>query len=360
MSTTRRPLRFFWLLGILLLLGTAVGAGWMLNHAPAQNGPTKGGSTESVRVQPGADVIWALGYVDVERGIALLHPVQPGRVEYIWVHEGDAVWEGSMLLSLDDRDARDQLKRARANLQAAEFELAKVKQLQANYPYKIKQQENAVEYARSNVKQAGHELVPKRKLFKLEHISQDELAIYEEKERGLQRLVQAEEEKLRDVKAYNFGPDIGRAEQSIVAKKADVDRARLALLECDLYAPADGTVLRLFANEGEALSRDPKVPAIQFCPNTPRIIRAEVMQEWASKVEPGQSVLIEDDTRAGPQWQGRVKFVSGQFTQRRSKVFEPFQYNDVRTRECIITLNPGDRHLYIGQRVRVIIKQGGP
>jgi multidrug resistance efflux pump len=358
MKTTRRPLRFFWLLGILLLLGTVVGAGWVLNHAPAQNVSPKG--SEKDHISPGAEVIWALGYVDVEQGLASLHPLQPGRIEYVWIHEGDPVWEGAMLLSVDDRIARTKLDEAKRDLRAAEFKVAEVKQLQANHQYDIEAQEAAVAAAQENIKAAGLELALQREQFKRELISRDQLALYEAKEKAVKELLRVEEAKLGKAKAYDFGPAIGLAEQSVAAKKDVVEQARLAWLECDLYAPADGRVLRLTVSKGEAVGREPKVPAIQFCPDTPRIIRAEVMQEWASKVEPGQPVLIEDDTRVGPQWPGRVKFVSGVFTQRRSKVFEPFQYNDVRTMECIIALNPGTPQLRIGQRVRVIIKQGGP
>jgi hypothetical protein len=48
--------------------------------------------------------------------------------------------------------------------------------------------------------------------------------------------------------------------------------------------------------------------------------------------------------------------VSDWFTQRRSMLQEPFQYNDVRTLECIVYLDPGSGPVRIGQRVRVTIK----
>ena len=98
------------------------------------------------------------------------------------------------------------------------------------------------------------------------------------------------------------------------AKELTYKKAKLVLDECVLRAPEDGTVLRVLTQVGETVGAQARQPAVEFCPNGPRIIRAEVMQEWASKVEPGQVVLIEDDTRFGPQWQGRVKSVAGAFT----------------------------------------------
>jgi hypothetical protein len=111
---------------------------------------------------------------------------------------------------------------------------------------------------------------------------------------------------------------------------------------------------------GETLSTQPKLPAIEFCPQAPRVIRAEVMQEWAGRVKEGQAAIIEDDTRAGIHWQGKVKHISDWYTHRRSMLQEPFQYNDVRTLECIVSVDPGGPPLRIGQRVRVTIEQGGP
>ena len=64
---------------------------------------------------------------------------------------------------------------------------------------------------------------------------------------------------------------------------------------------------------------------------------------------------IEDDTRAGTTWKGKVVHISDWFTQRRSILMEPLQVNDVRTLECLIELvEPHPQPpLRIGQRVRV-------
>ena len=70
--------------------------------------------------------------------------------------------------------------------------------------------------------------------------------------------------------------------------------------------------------------------------------------------------VIEDDTRTGLRWHGKVKHLSDWYTHRRSMLQEPFQYNDVRTLECIVSVDSGGPPLRIGQRVRVTIKQGGP
>jgi hypothetical protein len=84
----------------------------------------------------------------------------------------------------------------------------------------------------------------------------------------------------------------------------------------------------------------------------------EVEQENAARVFIGQPAEIEDDSRTGGRWKGKVVRVSDWFTHRRSMLLEPTQFNDVRTLECILEVEPGEEAkgtlpLRIGQRVRV-------
>jgi multidrug resistance efflux pump len=152
-------------------------------------------------------------------------------------------------------------------------------------------------------------------------------------------------------------PQIGvkLAEQNVAAKRTDLEKAELGLKECTVTAPSKGTVLRLNVAEGETLGPSPRQPALMFCPDGPRIIRAEVEQEFADHVSVGQTAVVIDDATAEGSWTGKVARLSDWYTHRRSILLEPLQYNDVRTLECVIELAPGQAPLRIGQRVRVMI-----
>jgi multidrug resistance efflux pump len=344
-----RGIRFFWLLGLVLLLATALGAGWVLNQPASGTGPSQTGEAVGIVCQ---------GYGDVDGGVALLNPAQPGRVESVWVQEGDTVHEGDLLISFDNRVAHDRLKEADADLAAAVSALHDAETLlPKKWQADIDIQKKRIEIANDELEVSQENLKVHKKLYADKQISDEQLAVEQNKVKIAEGKVEAEKKGLIKVEASDPKGTIERAREDVKAKQARRDMARIAYVECDLYAPADGIVLRLFATPGEWVAPGtPQRPAIQFCPAKARIVRVEVLQEWASKVAKGQVAYIEDDTRVGTQWKGKVVRVSEWFTHRRSILQEPFQYNDIRTLECIVLLDADSRPVRIGQRVRVTLK----
>src|SRR5439155_21663000 len=99
-------------------------------------------------------------------------------------------------------------------------------------------------------------------------------------------------------------------------------------------APTSGTVLQVAVAPGETLTGLAHQAAIEFGPDSPRVIRAEVEQAFAWQVTEGLEAEIKDDTHAPGTWTGRVTHVSDWFSQKRSSVGEPLQFSDVRVMNC--------------------------
>jgi multidrug resistance efflux pump len=142
--------------------------------------------------------------------------------------------------------------------------------------------------------------------------------------------------------------------------RARLSEAERVLEEHVLRAPQAGKVLRIFVSPGELLTTPPKRMAVQFCPDKPRVIRAEVDQAFAARVKVGLPAVVEDDGTSGPAWRGHVSRISDWYTQRRQVADEQLQLKDVRTLECLIALDPDQPPLRIGQRVRVTINRARP
>jgi multidrug resistance efflux pump len=350
--------RLPWLLGLIVLAASAAGAGWMVHSRAGQEPPSRPTPAETLAsVQPGERFVVGFGHVDVDPGVTSLSPTQPGRVAEVLVKENQTVKAGAELLRLDDEIARLRVREAEADLAAAEKRLAEARKLPEQHQRKVRMQQAAVAAAGFRLEAARIARDRKEELSKTNLVNAAEARAAAELVKELEAGERVEQEKLRELESIDPSVGVAQAEEDGKAKQSRLEQARYALRECTLRAPKDGTVLRVLAGPGDLLTAQSKLPAVLFCPAGPRIIRAEIEQEYAGRVAVGQRARIEDDSRAGGTWEGKVVHVSDWFTQRRSVLLDPLQFNDVRTLECIVELAPGVKPPRIGQRVRVILGQ---
>jgi multidrug resistance efflux pump len=298
------------------------------------------------------------GHVDVEHGVTSLYPLQPGRVVEVVARETQRVEAGAVLLRLDETLARQRLREAEADRDAAGAQLAQARKAPEQQETRLAQQREAVEAMSHKAAQARHIHARKKRLYELNQLNADELKAAEEVVKEAEAGERAEKAKLRELELLDPATTVKRAEADVSAKLARVEQARKGVEECLVRAPVDGSVLRVLVGVGEVLGPNPTRSALIFCPDGPRLIRAEVEQEFASRVKAGYPATIQDDTTAKETtWRGKVVRVSDWYTHRRSILQEPLQFNDVRTLECIVEVDPDQPPLRIGQRVRVTIGQ---
>src|SRR6476620_7418511 len=105
--------RFFWILGILLLVGTLVGA-WYLNH----NGAFQSQPRPARADDPLPAKIMCAGFADTELGVIKMYPVRAGEVVYV-IAEGKDVTKGTVLLKLDETQAKSKVDLAQVDLNVA-------------------------------------------------------------------------------------------------------------------------------------------------------------------------------------------------------------------------------------------------
>ena len=346
MSRTGRTSRVVPVLGAAALAAGLCGAGWLLHAHPAGAAPAG---------DPGPAKLVCFGYADVEAGVASLYPLQPGQVERVPVKEGQAVHAGDVLVRVDRRTAECLVRQARADLAAARAQQDQARQLLAQQPLREAEQQAVLDALAARLRGADW-LLARREELRGVQVSDKEVEAARAQCDEARATLRAEERKLDELRLNDPRPALARAEADLDAKQARLDQALLALDQCDLKAPADGTVLRVLVSAGDVLGAQPKQPAVLFCPEAPRIVRAEVDQEFAPGVAVGQSAVIQDDSRAGLTWHGQVYRVSDWYTHRRSILQEPLQLNDVRTLECLIAVDSGQPPLRIGQRVLVTLQ----
>jgi multidrug resistance efflux pump len=346
-------------LALLLLLVLSIGWGLMPRSSS--------GKDPLPAIETDRKVVVCYGYADLEGGITSLHPSQPGRVAEVLVKENDSVKANAILLRLDDRAARYRVEEARALLEKSQTQLTKAKKAPEQHLAKMAQQKAAIQVARARVAGAKHILAARKAQQKTDAIGRsrndpilaEEIGSSAERVKEFEETETAERQKLRVLEAQDPRADVALAQAEAATMQARLRQAEQALEEHVLRAPVAGKVLRLFVTPGELVSLQPKQPVIQFSPDRPRIIRAEIEQVFSSRVTVGQETLVEDDGRSGHTWRGHVMRLADWYTQRRLVADEQLQLKDVRTLECLIMLEPGQPPLRIGQRVRVTISEGG-
>jgi len=344
----------WWIGAVGLLAVAAVGGNWFFFARDKGSLPTVN-SEEPSELAPGAVVCF--GHVDVEFGVQSLSPLQAGRVVEVRAREHTHLKKGEVLLLLDDRAARHTVQEAEADVEASSAQVQMAEKGIEQHAARMDQQKEAVAAAESRLKAARFVLDRKQGLFKAQQMNKEEVEAAAEEVRGLEAASRAEKEKEHELALHDPKLDLKRAKADEKAKRARLEQARQALDECQLKAPADGEVMRILVGPGDVLGPLSPQPAVLFCPNSARFVRAEVAQEFAGRIQAGQPALIQNDAQTSEVWHGKVERVSDWFTKRRSVLHEPLQLNDVRTLECIVQVESGSTPLRIGQRVRVIIGQ---
>jgi multidrug resistance efflux pump len=356
MNSTKHPFPFL-IVGLVLAAASVAGTGLVLG---SRHGTPPSG-TVAAKAAPGdaaAGAVTCFGHGDVEGGVASLYPLQPGRVQRVCVQENEEVQAGRTLIELDARPAEYLVRQARADLDAAQAQLALAKKGSDHQQAREAQQAALIDVMRHRLEAARWVLARKQELMSLA-TNEKEVAAAKEQCAELEAAVRGEEAKLQELRLHDPALDSRRAEAEVAAKEARLDQALHGLNECQLKAPVDGRVLRILIGQGDVLGPQPTRPAVLFCPKGPRIVRAEVPQEFAGGLAIGQEVTMRDDSRSGPRWRGKVRNVSDWYSHRRSIWQEPLQHNDVRTLECIIDLEPGQPPVRIGQRLLVQIMPAG-
>jgi membrane fusion protein (multidrug efflux system) len=358
MDTPRQPAGPFpplvrWSAGLGLVVLAISLAAASLAMKPSEQGE----SAPPTHPAPGKRAV-AVARVDVEGGVTKsLYPVRPGRVTAVPFREGEPIKEGQVLLRVDDTLARIDLARAENALTAAREKLAQARTLVKQHEMGLRAMEAAVGVEKKKVAAARAQAKKAARFFS-EKLggSQEDVDAAEALVAQAEAAVAAKEKDLERLRSMDPQGAVRLAESDILDKEEQLKAARLGIAECEVKAPYDGTLLRLGVAIGDVLGSNPKMPIMEYCRSGPRIVRAEVEQEFASLVRVGQTARMQDDATGGGEWKGKVLRIGDWFAKKRGQLLEPMEFNDVLTLEVVLAVEPSSQPLRIGQRLRVLLE----
>jgi multidrug resistance efflux pump len=352
-----RPPKIGVLLVVFLLLGSVGATAYWLNRP--QPDPTPVGPV------PEADVFCS-GRVDAAKQVISLDPSVAGRVVAIFVAEGDEVKPDQEVIRLDSAAAESRLEQAKASVEAAQVELDAANADKQRFPKQVEMKRHLIAAAAARVEAARKVLQQRVGQEKVTPLGKDEKEAIEAQILELEELEKAEKQQLseledREAKGQGTALRIRAMGAKLKAAKAEEQLAAKAVAECVIKAPSAGTILRLQAAVGGLIAPGTYAPPIIFAPAGPLGLRAEIDQEALGRVSVGMSADVTDENHPdGPFWKGKVTHISRWVAQRRTLVLDPGEINDVRTVECVISLESPTEGLWIGQRMRVRIARATP
>jgi len=304
--------RFVWIALVLLLLGGG-GAMFVSGQAKAKKAEE---AKAAANVKPSPYAAIANGKADVEGGIIQVAARRAGVIRDVLVQEGDMVSKNQVLARLEDDEPRLASERANAEVRQARAALALLQvQLSA----------------------------AQREHRRLEGLAPNNFV-------AAQKLDQTRD-AVREAEARIM------AQQAVVATtQARFNEARYDQELSIIRAPADGRIVRRYANPGAGASTLNVSNMFDVEPRAGRIVRAEIAEGALPFVAVGQTVQMSPESDPTKVYPGKVLRRAAVFGARKLQSDDPNERTDDRVVEVVVD-STGAPFL-IGQRVLVKFVRG--
>lgn len=295
----------------------------------------------------------ATGRVEPKAGEVRIGTQSAGSIDEILVKTNDLVAAGDLLVRLDDGDA---LKRR----DAAEAE-AQVRRLERD--------EESVKGVAQERRDAEDALSDAERALFQARLAFDGAAVGARAGNGSAEAVSAARERIRaaeeegaarrtalaEASAKESMPLPSRLESSLTQARSDWSLAEAAIERTRIRAPFGGTVLNVFAREGEIAAPSVDAPLLLMGDLSAMRVRAEVEERDVTKVRVGQGVVVRADAFPDREFEGKVTSVAAALGSPRIASRGPRRPNDVEVLEVLAELD-GSPPLLTGMRVDVFFK----
>ncbi|MBI5086673.1 MAG: efflux RND transporter periplasmic adaptor subunit [Acidobacteria bacterium] len=310
------PARYWLLLASLAVLG-AMGWAWRARQQPAVKVDVLTVSTVPQGAAPRV-TLTAGGYVK-DPVIVYVVPRIYGRIEAIFVQEGDNVRSGQLLARLDTRDLRKDEEEALANFQSAQFNLSKLRA--GPRPEEIAETKARLAAALHAKDRTYRDFNRSQSLVEAGAISGQEFDRIQAEYLIAEKNAAAVTHSLALLEAGTRKDDLQAAEAAVAASQARLEAARNRLSYAEVRAPISGRVLKKYRESGDRVSPDvPFVqaydtvavgsPVVSIAALDDQEVSADINETVLPKVAVHQAVEVAPNAYPNEKWTGRVTRVA--------------------------------------------------
>jgi HlyD family secretion protein len=266
------------------------------------------------------------------------HAPYSGLVKNRYVHEGERVSQGELLVAMDDTDARTRLAESLAALRSAQTTYSAV--TKGGTQEERLTLNGDIQRTEAEHEQAQQNLNALRKLQLAGAASASEVSAAEQRlavtNVSLQLLQQRKTER------YDAG-DIERAKSAFDQTQTAYAAAQDVLNQANVRAPFAGTVYSLPVSKSEYVQQGTLL--LQMADLTKMQVRGYFDEPEIGKLRVGQPITIEWDARPGKEWHGHIARVPSTI----------ITYGTRNVGEVLITIDDSDQQLLPNTNVRVTV-----
>jgi HlyD family secretion protein len=278
-----------------------------------------------------------------------------GRVDEIFVHEGQTVEAGAALIRLDGAQQEYECAGAEADLAVAEAELERL----TNGAREEERREAAANVSVLSAQLAG----TRQRYGRLSSLRKTGAAAAQEVDdldteiNRLTAQLDAARARHELLEAPARDDEVRRARAKVAAAAAQL---KLARHECDkttLRAPHSAQVLRINMHAGELSDPKASQPAVIMADTSKLFVRAYVDEFDAPRIQQGMDARVTADGLGNREVRGRVVRMAPRMSQKPLRTDDPLERFDTKVREVWIELDDsGSERFVVGLPVDVVLQ----
>jgi HlyD family secretion protein len=287
----------------LVLLGVAAGAfaWWKTAHKKDRIEVLAAATVERGTVRK---VLEETGIIKSRVGaIVKIGARATGTIESMLVKVGDHVKKGQLVAIIDSRELRSQEAEARAQLESAQAESARVSEV---YPLQIREAQAQLSQARALAEYLKDNFRRQQDLFQQGFISRDDLDNARQKTKVQAKQVVAREATLERLKR-EFKQEQEKARLAVKNDEANLEAIEIRISYTRIESPITGVVSAVTAQEGETI-----VAGLQVA-NLITVLDPTRLEMWiyvdetdVGQVHPGQKAEFRVDAYPDKTFEGKI------------------------------------------------------
>jgi multidrug resistance efflux pump len=343
---------------ILPLLAVATFLFAIYHVIGAEKEPPAAASTMA-GVRPNFDrTVAGAGIIEAQTENISIGSQLPGIVQEVFVKVNQKVKTGDPLFRLDDRHLRADLAVRKANLLAAQTELAKLEAMPR--PEELPAAEARVREAEANLTEAEDKYRRSEPLLPRGAITEGELVRYRQAVAAARAQVARAKADYELLTAGAWEADKAVARAQIEQSKAQMQQVETDIARMLVTAPMDAEVLQSNVHPGEYVAA-PASRALIVLGNVHRFhVRVDIDEHDIPRFTPGASAVAY--LRGYPEKKYPLRFVRVEpyVIPKRSLTGDNTERVDTRVLQVLFALDPQGAPLYVGQQMDVEIEVTEP